>query len=302
MNVRRWIVLTIATILSVTAADIAIAFLVDPYGMWRDPAGRQLPVAVITNGRKAKFLLSKHYVPANFDSLIIGPSILASWNVPSLAGTRVYNLSIDGGNAVEEKLVLDQALQRGHYKIAVIVLAPINTSSREVKGGLDRTTPAEALASFHLYIQEAAYALRALHHGAGYIDIASNGQYTFHSRKSLHPEDVDPTHFQIDPIALSKFRDMIVNLKRQTTSIVYVAPPLYEPFYQLHRAEFDGYLKTMLPLLPQAPVINFQDAEYKSLRNDPDNFVDCEHMETRGSDKFSALLRSLAPAALASEK
>jgi hypothetical protein len=302
MSGRRWVVLTIATILAVAGVDIAAAYIVDPYGVWRNPVGRQLPVAVITNGRKAKFLMSKRYIPANFNGLILGASAVANWNVSTLAGTRIYNLSIDGGDAVEQKLVLDQALDRGHYRLAVLALAPVNTNSHEVKGGLGETTTAEALASFHLCIQEAAYALRAAHHGAGYVDIAPNGHYNFQKRKNLEPIELGPTFFQIDPVALKQYRAMISALQNQGAVIVYVVPPLYEPFYQLHRSEYQAYFKTILPLLPSAPVIDFQDPEYTALRSDPDNFFDVQHTESQGADKFSALLGELVPKAIAAEK
>ena len=185
---RSWIALTIATILAVALADIAIALIVDPYGIWRNPVGRKLPIAIFTSGRKAKFLMSKRYIPSNYDGLIIGPSSVANWDVGTLAGAQIYNLSIDGANTTEEKLVLDQALRTGSYKIAILALVPGTTSSHNVRGGLEATTTAESLASFHLYIQEFAYAFRATHHGSGYIDIAPNGHYNFHNRKDRAQE------------------------------------------------------------------------------------------------------------------
>jgi hypothetical protein len=298
MNNRHWILLTLATIVAVATVEMGVACLVDPYGVWRNPVGRKLPIAVITNGRKAKFLLSKSYIPANFDGLIIGPSSLANWDVVKLGGSEIYNLSIDGGDATEEKLVLDQALKRGHYKIAIVVLAPINTSSHAVHGGLDATTTAEALASFHLSIQEIAYALRAIHHGAGYVDIAPNGHYNFGKVRSLEPIEMGEELFRIDPIALEQYRDMIMALQKQDAAIVYVVPPLYEPFYQLHKADLRAYLERILPLLPKAPVIDFQSSQYVALRNDPDNFVDVEHTDSGGAAKFSLLLRQVAPQAI----
>jgi hypothetical protein len=303
MNSRRWIIVTLATILGVAAVDIAVAYMVDPYGVWRNPAGRQLPVALITNGRKAKFLMSKRYIPANFDGLIIGASSLANWNISTLASAQIYNLSIDGGNATEQKLVVDQALGRGHYKLVIFALGPINTSSHEVKGGLDETTTTEALASFHLFIQELAYALRAAHHGAGYVDIAPNGHYNYSvKRKGLEPIDLAPSYFHIDSVALQQYRAMISNLQNQGAVIVYVVPPLYEPFYELHKASYEGYLKTILPLLPDAPVIDFQGPEYTALRSDPNNFLDVNHTEPQGAEKFSALLNELVSRAIATQK
>lgn len=302
MNGKRWIFLTIGTILSVAGANAVVAYAVDPYGIWRDPAGRQLPIAVTANGRKAKFLLSMRYVPANFDGLIIGPSVLANWDISSIAGSRIYNLSLDGADAAEEKLVLDQALRRGHYKLAIVVLDPTNTSLHSIKGGLDQTTLSEGIASFHLYIQEAAYAARALHRGAGYVDITPNGQYTRHFHKLLKVEIEDPAGFQIDPIALQQFRDMILALQTQGAFIVYVVPPVYKPDYMLNRVYFQTYKTSILSLIPNAPVIDFNGQDYTELCSDPSNFADFEHTEPAGAAKFSALLVERVSQAIATGK
>jgi hypothetical protein len=302
MSGRLWIVLTIATILTVAAGNFTIAYAVDPYGLWRNPAGRQLPIAVTANGRKAKFLLSKRYVPTNFDGLIVGPSVLATWDLSSIAGTRVYNLSIDGADAAEEKLVVDQALHQGHYKLAIFAINPTNTSSHSIKGGLDQTTTAEAFASVHLYIQEVAYALRAIHHRAGYVDIDSNGRYNRRIRKFLEPEVEDRARFQIDPVALADFRNMILTLQKQGAFIVYVVPPIYKPSYLLNKPYFQAYRATMVSTMPKAPVIDFNDPEYNALCSDPNNFADSEHTEPLGAVKFSLLLGELVSQAMTTGK
>jgi hypothetical protein len=302
MDSRRWIALTIATVLIVAAVDIIIAYMVDPYGIWRNPAGRKLPVAVVTNGRKAKFLMSKRYIPANFDGLIIGPSSIANWDPSTLVGYRAYNLSVDGGDAAEEKLVLDQALDRGHYRLAIFVLSPNNTTSHTVRGGLDSTTTEESLASFHLYIQEVAYVLRAAHNGEGYVDIAPDGRYIFHKRKDLRLDGFRPEIFQIDSNALGQFREMVLAMQKQGAAIVYVVPPVYELLYQTRLSDFQGYTKTIIPLLPKAPVIDFLSPAYTALRSDPDNFVDIWHTGSIGADRFSALLGKLVHQEISGEK
>jgi hypothetical protein len=187
-------------------------------------------------------------------------------------------------------MVLDQALRQGHYKLAIIALDPTNTSSHSIKGGLDQTKSAEAIASFHLYIQEVAYALRALHHGNGYVDIAPNGHYTRHFRKSLELKAEDPARFKIDPIALEQLREMILALQKQGASIFYVVPPMYKPFYLLNSGYYQTYKTEIVSLLPKAPVVDFNSPEYTELCSDPNNFADFEHTEPLGAAKFSAFL------------
>src|ERR1035438_230116 len=116
----RWILLTFATIMTAVGVSAAIGYAVDPYGLWRDPTGRKLTVYDFE--RKAKFLLSRRYVPANFDGLIVGSSCSANWNVPMLAGAHIYNESLPGGTVAEEQIVVNQALLKGHYRLVVVVL------------------------------------------------------------------------------------------------------------------------------------------------------------------------------------
>jgi len=281
--------------------DAVLAFAVDPYGVWREPRGRSLPVAVITTARKAKFLLSQRYVPANFDGLILGPSSVANWNVPSLDGARLYNLAIAGADASEEKLILDQALQHGHYRFALIALVPIMTASHEVQSGLDTTKNAEALGSIHLYIQELAHGMRLAHHGAGYIDIADDGHYNYPTPKNFTFNDPDPSFFVFDPVAVEQCRQMVTELKAQGATVVYVLPPLYETLYERSQARYDGYARAILPMLPKAPVIDFQTPEYRALSSDRSNFIDGQHLSVQGEQRFTSLLEQLVPKALAGQ-
>src|SRR5207248_1636563 len=91
MTARRWLLLTFSIPGLAVAVTAALAWAVDPYGVLRDPTGRRLSVFLFE--RKARFLMSRRYVPANFDGLLIGPSSSANWDVPNLAGVRIYNLS-----------------------------------------------------------------------------------------------------------------------------------------------------------------------------------------------------------------
>jgi hypothetical protein len=170
--------------------------------------------------------------------------------------------------------------------------------SHAVRGGLETTTTGESLASFHLYIQEAAYLLRAAHNGQDYVDIAPDGHYIFHKKKDLNIDALKPGVFSIDPIALAQFRAMVLSMQERGAAIVYVVPPIYEPFYQAHQAEFETYLKTIVPQLPDAPVINFQGPAYSSLSGDPDNFCDVWHTDAVGADKFSPILGEFEQRAL----
>jgi hypothetical protein len=101
MTARRWIVFTVATLVGGIAFSTALGIAVDPYGLFRDPTGRKLPIYVSTSVRRAKFLMNKRYVPANFDGLLVGASQSLLWSLPNLSVARVFNDSVGGQNTVE---------------------------------------------------------------------------------------------------------------------------------------------------------------------------------------------------------
>lgn len=296
MTARRWILMTVASILTVVSILAGVAYAIDPYGLLRDPRGRRL--AVVFSERRAKFLMNKRYVPTNFEGLIVGTSASSNWALPTLAGYRIYNESLSGGNAAEEKFLVDQGLSSGNYKFAVFILAPPMTSDHNLQDGLDAVKTSEAVASIHLFVHEAAFTLLAMHRRFPKSETTPDGQVLFNFQQNFNLVPLDPAYFKIDPIALQQYQSLAQTLQSRGAKIVYVVPPFYEPCYQVNKGNYSAYLEAMHPLLLPAPVIDLDGAEFNSLRADPDNFMDCFHVTPRGAAKVSTLLETLIPRAL----
>jgi hypothetical protein len=298
MTGRRWVSLTITTVAFVACILAAIAYMIDPYGVWRSPAGRKLPM-YSGSVRRTKLLMSKRYVPTNFDALIIGPSASANWNLPTVAGYRVYNESMEGANAAETQMVLNEALVRGHYKLTVFILAPILTSSHGVSDGLDQVGTSQAMWSIDLFGQEIFFVLHALHIGSGHVEVTAEGNAIFRKPKQMQPVARDASDFQIDPIALADYRTMIQNMQSRGAAIVYVIPPNYEPCSLLNAPRQNAYIEAVRAQLPPAPVVDLNGPEFKSLRSDSNNFSDCDHLEPAGADGVAKILEGRIPQAIA---
>jgi hypothetical protein len=296
MTARRWILMTIGSVLAVVGIFAALAYAIDPYGVLRDSRGRKL--SVFFSERRAKFLMNKRYVPTNFEGLIVGTSASSNWTIPALAGYRIYNESLSGGNAAEEKILVDQGLASANYKIALFILAPPMTSDHKLQDGLDAVKASEAVASIHLFVQEAALTLVAMHRRFPKSETTPDGQVLFNFPQNFNLTPLEPTYFSIDPIALQQYRSIAQSLQSRGARIVYVIPPLYEPCYQVNRGNYRAYLEAIRPLLPPAPVIDFEDAEFNTLRADPDNFMDCFHVTSKGAANVSTLLEKLVSQAL----
>src|SRR5438045_4724228 len=129
MSSRRWLVVTVATTLAAVALAVVANSALDIYGLFRDPTGRALPA--YGNERVAKYLLSRRYVQANFDGVLVGSSVSSNWSLGTLHGARLYNESVNGGNIAEEKAILDQVLENGGTGFALLVVPPFLTESHE---------------------------------------------------------------------------------------------------------------------------------------------------------------------------
>jgi hypothetical protein len=290
MNARRWLLLTASSVLLTAGACATVAWIIDPYGLLRDPTGRKLGIYFAE--RKAKLLMSKRYVPANFDGLIIGPSSSANWDIDRLGDVRMYNESLDGANAAEEQLVVNQALARGRYRLAIFILHPILTSNHDVKEGLDHTRATESLGSIHLFVNELAHVLLAAHVRFGTSDAAPDGQLIFSTPRNLQPVPFTSEVLRIDLVALAQYRDLIRSFQSRGTRIVYVIPPIYEPCYALDRQALTAYLQEVAPKLPPAQIIDFNVPEYDSFRSSAEYFIDCVHLEPQGAARVAEFLKS----------
>lgn len=293
MTSRTWIQRTAAAVVAVLCVNFAIAIWMDPYGLFRNPLGRQLPVAFAA--RKAKFLLSKRYVPTNYDSLLIGPSSSENWDPAAIPGVKMYNESILGSNVVEEKRIVDQALPTGHFKLALCILYPTMTTNHALEDGLDAVTTSEALGSIHLYIHEAAHIRSALHLPVGGLS-ATDGTTPL----KLVPQNFveiqyDPSYFHLDPVAVDSYRQMVSELTTRGTRVLYIIPPLYEPCRQLNEAAFNQYKQTMEQTLPHAPILDLNGPEFEAFRAEAGNYVDCFHVNAAGATKINEYLAQRIP-------
>jgi hypothetical protein len=287
MTSRTWILRTFAAIAFVLCLNFAAAVLMDPYGIFRDPRGRRLHI--VFAARKAKFLLSKRYVPTNYDALLIGPSSSENWD-PVLPGVTLYNESTLGSNVTEEKRIVDQALPLGHFKLAICIVYPTMTDNHAINDGLDAVTTAEALGSIHLYIHEAAQILAAMHRPFSNASEADGATPLKVLAQKFDAKEISADYFQLDPAAVADYTHMVQSLQSNGARIVYVIPALYEPCRLPNAASFEAYRESMQQILPQAPTIDLSGPDFEAFRTNPDNYIDCFHVSAEGAAKINAYL------------
>jgi hypothetical protein len=285
----RWLIITFGLIALMIGAQIFIAWRMDLFGIFRDPRGRALITS--EHERKAKYLLNQAYVPANFDALIVGASASVNWHPSDLTGYKFYNESLEGGDASEERRLVEQALPLGHFKIALVGLYPRITSLHVLQDGFDKVSRTEVLGSINaLGLEFDAFMNRIHPRPQVYFP---DGSHKLPSHMPPGPNQAGGRlDLNADSEAAEDYRAVVQELIDHGIRVIYVASPLYGPHYAINQDTMATYMQSVMHTMPPAPIIDFNAPEYTSFRDDPNNYIDEIHLSPTGADKISALLNT----------
>jgi hypothetical protein len=110
---------------------VAYNFISDDFGLFWSQAPRR----IWFQEKTSKYLMSFRYIPRHFDGLLIGSSYSdGSLNTRRLRGYRIYNLSMEGGNATELRAAAVNAIDQGRMRLLIICLGPYITKNSGFKG------------------------------------------------------------------------------------------------------------------------------------------------------------------------
>lgn len=285
MRPRYWLLTTLSTILVAATAVVGLNMTLDVYGLYRPSQGRRL--SALGDPRVAKYLLSARYVPENFNALLSGASISANWNVGTMERLRVYNESLTGGNIVEEKSLIEAALQRPGVSVVLLLVHPGMTESHEFHT-VD-LTPAlrrSALGSWHLWSAYRALVNIWLGRRPAVIDHAGVESFEgLPSEMNVHTKEMwSAPEFAVDPIALQAYRDLVGTLRAHGVKIVFIVPPIFEQLLQSKAGPLERYLTRMRSAIGPGDLwIDFLSHEYEDLRKRRANFSDGVHLTSDGA-------------------
>jgi hypothetical protein len=287
MEARHWFLTTIVSIIVIAAAAVAVNVRLDIYGLFGDSHGRHLPA--FGDDRVAKYLLNKHYVPANFNAILIGTSVSANWNTGRIHALHVYNESLSAANIVEETSLVDHALSQPGIQVALLIVHPyltnshrfatVQVSQREMVGALGSLTLWEAYK-----VRYGFNGIREPYDEYGTDDFGSPKKLNSLLQRMMAPN----TDFEIDPIAMTAYRDLVANLRNHGVQIVFIVPPISEQLLLQKGQAFSRYFEQIRPLTAdQDKVIDFIGEAYKDFRINPHNFSDGVHLERQGADEIT---------------
>lgn len=294
MSPRTWMLATLAIVLVVGGAIVGTNMIKDIYGLYRSSDGRRLPV--LGDERVAKYLLAMRYVPENFDAIIAGASITANWDVAKLDKLRVYNGSLNGGNIVEERALIEAALERQGISAVLLVVHPAMTYAHmfrtvEMKPELRRS----ALGSLSLWDAYKNLIRIRLGLESQEYDYAGTDQHLkLSSEMNINMREMwGASEFTIDPIALKCYKDLVSSLRARGIQIIFIVPPTSERVLTTKRGALENYVRRMRSEIGAGDLwMDLTGDDFDDFRKNPRNFADGVHLTQSGAKQIVATIRS----------
>lgn len=274
---------------------VGLNVAVDPYGLYRDTHGRKLPA--YGDSRVSKYLLSVHYVPQNFDAVLIGSSASANWEMAGIEKLRVYNDSLDGGNIVEGKALVDQMLSVPGIRVAFLLVHPYLTSAHNMETvAMEPSLKYSGLGSDNLLTAYKEMLKVRLHRGHAFNNPTGTEPFDVLPTK-LNPvmeKLLDPaTPFQIDPVALTAYRDVVSEFRAHQVQLIFVIPPMLEELILSKQAAFRDYYQLIeSSRKPEDLTIDFTSEDFAGFRRNRANFGDGVHMFTKPAGEVVSVINA----------
>jgi hypothetical protein len=286
---RKWLIGTPLLAALLLGGLVLVNVRLDIYGLYRDTHGRHLPI--YDSERRGKYLLTQHYVPDNFEALLLGSSVSSNWNTGALTAYRIYNQSTDGGNISEEKLLFEEYLRSRTPKAVIYVLHPYMTDAHGLSADEmnEREIRATLASTSLLRAYKALFSIKRRHGHADWDDVGTEVGQGQDLPRPLNPvltrimtSDGDVA---VDPVALDELRSIIATSHARGVRLVAVVPPTAAWILEPHRARLDGFVTRMRPLFsPQDTIIDLHGPSYAEFRADRSNYRDGVHLSKKGAD------------------
>lgn len=291
----RWVVQVVALTLLASALFVSYNVHEDRLGLH----GRN-PVTIYALERFSKYLMSYRYVPDHYDGVLVSNSVAANWDTGLFHRDRVFNAGLRGSTIAEEKTIVDNAVARGHLRIAIIVLLPSLTGSHEMRTAY--MTPHDLYASYgsvQTLILDAQAAMErfgptlGLPASAAAHKFAADGAMFFPMTRETDPRipPLDTAELNGDPAAVQQLRDMLTELHAHGVHVYGVFAPLYAPRWQMQGPELRAWQdRTRRLFADNDTMIDLNDAQLAPLEADRESFPDYLHLTRPAAQKVMSNL------------
>lgn len=289
-----------ALFLSACIIALSISFNVyqNEYGLFGDARGKS--ISIVDDERKTKYLLSYNYIPANFEGILVGPSVSDNLDTKKLSEYRIYNASLRGGNISELKYIAENVIRRGNLKFIIVCLYPYLTKNhgrktssidpREFRGTLGSR---DTLKFYSKKLKMNSPSKNYNDYGCNFFHLKKQKQRP--SREGGTRTDADPNTIRSgtgsvdtrpEPIDEVAYRELasLLDLARSRKIQIFA---FYYPYFleRFNEPRFNSYKSRIDKLFtPRDLVWNFNEDRYLAFRSDPDHYFDGAHLSGSGAD------------------
>ena len=291
MTFRRFNLWVLALLLSTTGAVAAIGYATDVYGVYRPTRGRSM--TPLQNERLFKYLFAYDYIPANFDGLLVGSSVTGNWETAAISDARIYNASLSGGNATEERLIVEKVIEHKCPSLALFSIQPYLTETVGKKTVfMEESQRWAGLGSLQVF---KAYFIRWQEaHGRRRREFSPSGQDDYDPamfNRALRAKEETSGDFVVQAGALADYGAMVAAARRCGAQVVAFIPPIEKDFWDLRPDAYRRYFATVRGFFkPQEPVIDMNDPDLAAFRADSNNFTDGIHVSRSGAQQLVGYL------------
>ncbi len=296
MTFKKYFYSTIGVSLCIILSIIAFNIYMNEYGLFGNAKGKS--IKIWHDERTSKYLLSYNYIPANFEGILIGPSVSVNLNTKKINDFKIYNASLNGGNISELKYIADNIIQKGNLKFLIICLYPYMTKDhgrktssidpREYWGSLGSKQVVE------LYIDKLFIKFGFRHDR--YNDYGHNNYNLIAEKPDIEPakelqnaidkakpEETANKLETIDEIAYNELVQLVNAARKKGIKIFGFYYPYYMEKY--NEAAFTAYKDKIDKIFTKDDFIwNMNSEEYINFRSDLSNYYDKGHLSWKGAD------------------
>lgn len=312
MTSKTFLLRLLLIVLGITALTISINIRTDLYGLFR--SGRGPYLKVYGEERNCKYLFSFRYIPENFDALMLGSSVSDNIPVRTVAGLRVYNASLNGGNMTEAKDLGINALRRGHFKLVILSLHRYLMQNPGQKTNF--MIPARywgALGSIQLFTASLGRLLDQAGIKRSAFDSYGAQSYGPSSpsvrdeierfASQLRHGERNGWRFDVDPRAYLDLQELTQTVHQRGALFVGFYPPMPTAIQESTTRPLADFEATVLRAFgPEDVFIDFNRPDYRFISDENTNYREAAHLSDAGGRAVAAELDRVITAVLAQRR
>lgn len=291
-NFTRYIFLSLSGLIFIF---IGINIYINSFGIFFNSLNLK---KIYTDERTTKHLFTYNYIPNNFDSVLIGPSLSdIEMDTKKLANGNIYNLSLNSGNISELKILVDNVIRTKKLKSIIICLDPyiFKDSGRKTSkiNDYEIFSSIGSMLNIKLYLYKILYDLNLKY------NVYSNSEYGY--RKNDPGVNFTDTEvlkkertINIDDKALDEFSNLLETLRSNNTKIyAYFYPRYYLEFKNItYKKQYDEFVKRISVFFTYQDIVwNFNDKEYLYINSNFSSYSDGTHLSINGANNILKVIQ-----------